>query len=181
MNKTREITLCGIIAAAYVALTWVTLPVAFTPIQLRLSELLTLIPFFFPPAAIALTVGCFFANIFSNAFDLFLGPLATLIAAFFTAYAGRKYRKRFEEGVSPLKIKKSEYFFAVFPPVIFNAVIVSLALTIPSATNEIFLTVYLTNFVSIFASEIVSCAVLGVPFIFLLNKYDVLSALNRKK
>ena len=121
MKSIKSLTLAGVIAALYVALTWVTLPIAYSPIQLRISEALTVLPFFFPPAAAALTVGCFFANLLSGygAVDLIVGPIATLLGGILTAAFGAGYRKRYQRGI--MKISCFEYFLAAFPPVLFNS------------------------------------------------------------
>ena len=62
---TRDLTLAAILAAVYAALT-VTLPIPqYAGIQCRLSEALTVLPFFFPAATQGLVVGCFIANLCS--------------------------------------------------------------------------------------------------------------------
>ena len=77
----------ALIAAAYVALTFLSniFSLAFGPIQLRVSEVLTLLPIFTPAAIPGVTLGCFIANIASfNAVDMIFGTAATLIAALLT-------------------------------------------------------------------------------------------------
>ena len=62
---TKDLTLAAVLAAVYAALT-VLLPVPqFGPVQCRLAEALTVLPFFFPAATPGLVVGCFIANLFS--------------------------------------------------------------------------------------------------------------------
>lgn len=113
MNR-RTLFICqaAIIAAIYVAVVFVTnlIPgnLNFGPIQLRLSEALTVLPAFTPTAIPGLFLGCFLSNFLSpNGFwDMLVGPLATLLAAVLT-YAFRKYK-----------------WFAPVPPVVVNALVI---------------------------------------------------------
>ena len=50
------------IAAIYVVLTMVFLPISFGPIQFRISELLCVLPYFTPAAIPGLFIGCLLAN-----------------------------------------------------------------------------------------------------------------------
>ena len=82
MNKTTKFLVrSAVIAALYAALTFAVAPIAYTPIQFRVSEALTILPLFFPEAIPGLTIGCFLANIPSGPWDMFIGAGATLIAA----------------------------------------------------------------------------------------------------
>ena len=83
--STRDLTLAALIAAVYAVLT-VALPIpAYSGIQVRLSEALTVLPFFFPAATPGLFVGCIIANLFSPySLDVVCGSLATLLACLVT-------------------------------------------------------------------------------------------------
>ena len=102
---TKELTLAAVVAALYAALT-MALP-AFGPVQLRVSETLTVLPFLFPVTAPGLMVGCLVANLLSpyGAVDIICGTAATALAAFLTARMPKKW-------LAPL------------PPVICNGVII---------------------------------------------------------
>ena len=87
-KNSRFLTHAGIIAAAYVALTY--LQYSLFPqtvsgmIQYRASEALMVLSFFTPAAVPGLTVGCLLFNITSSAvlpLDFLVGSLATLLAA----------------------------------------------------------------------------------------------------
>ena len=88
-ERVRRLAEAGLIAAMYAALTVAVTPIAYGPVQFRISEVLTILPVFTPAAIPGLTVGCFVANLFglmsganpAGAWDLLLGPLATLLAA----------------------------------------------------------------------------------------------------
>lgn len=91
----KRLCRAGIIAALYVALTYAFAPFAFGPIQVRPAEALCILPLFFPEAVPALYVGCMLANLTSPYFvyDVFIGSLATLLAALGTYLVGRYVKK----------------------------------------------------------------------------------------
>ena len=118
-NQRRFLAEAGMIAAMYAALTMVIAPLSYGPIQFRLSEAMTVLPVFTPAAIPGLTVGCLMANLlglFSGAnpagvWDLLLGPIATLLAAW-AAYGLRRFTL------------KGLPFWSLWPAVITNAFIV---------------------------------------------------------
>mgnify|MGYP000175791053 CR=1 FL=1 len=89
---TRDLSLAAIIAAVYAVLTLILPIPAFTGIQVRLSEALTVLPFLFPATAPGLVVGCFIANLFSPySLDVIFGTAATLIACILTRHMPNRY------------------------------------------------------------------------------------------
>ncbi len=87
---TRSLCLSAVIAALYAALTILLAPISYGSIQLRLSEIMTLLPMLLPPAIPGLFVGCLIANLYTGMLtDVIFGSLATLLAAVGT-YAFRK-------------------------------------------------------------------------------------------
>ena len=76
-------TEAALIAALYVALTLLFEPIAFGPIQFRISEMFCVLPYFTPAAVPGLFIGCLLGNIFGGAMlpDIVFGSLATLIGA----------------------------------------------------------------------------------------------------
>lgn len=94
---TKRLCRAGVIAALYVALTYAFAPFAFGPFQLRPAEALCILPLFFPEAIPALYVGCMLSNLASAylVYDVFLGSLATLVAAFGTYLVGRFFKNTF--------------------------------------------------------------------------------------
>ena len=92
---TKRLCRAGIIAALYVALTYAFAPFAFGPLQIRPAEALCILPVFFPEAIPALYVGCMLSNLASPFFfyDVFIGSLATLLAALSTYMAARFFKK----------------------------------------------------------------------------------------
>ena len=89
-RKTRKsvvyLTRGALIAACYVALTYVTnlFGLANGAIQFRVSEALCILPIFMPEAVPGLFIGCLISNLITsfNPFDIIFGSLATLIGAY---------------------------------------------------------------------------------------------------
>lgn len=108
MRNARAITRAAVIAALYMALTLLLAPISFGPMQLRVSEALTLLPVLWPEAAAGLFVGCFLSNLLGlyGVMDAVVGGLATLVAAMMT---GALRRRR---------------VLAALPPVLVNAVVI---------------------------------------------------------
>ncbi len=108
---TRSLCVSAVIAALYAALTLLLAPISYGPIQLRLSEALTLLPMVLPQAIPGLFVGCLIANLYTGMLtDIIFGSLATLLAALGTYLLRKK----------PL--------LAAACPVVSNGVIVGLVL-----------------------------------------------------
>ena len=113
-----RIATAAIVAAAYAALTIALAPISYGAVQFRVSEALTILPFFMPCTVWGLWVGCLLANIYTGSVvDILFGSLATLLAALFTARFGKK------ESTVRTRI------LACLMPVVFNAVIVGAVLT----------------------------------------------------
>ena len=110
-HRTRYLTHAALIAALYVALTMLVhlFGLDSGAIQLRLSEALTVLPFFSAAAVPGLTVGCLLANLTVGGapWDVAFGTLATLLGALGT----RALRHR-----SP--------YLAALPPIAANTVII---------------------------------------------------------
>ena len=76
------------IAAIYAALTLALAPISYGAVQVRVSEALTVLPFFMPHSAVpGLFLGCLLANFLGGAgiWDVIFGSAATLVAAMITA------------------------------------------------------------------------------------------------
>lgn len=152
-SKTLFIAQAAVIAALYVVLTLLanSLGLANYAIQLRFSEALTILPFFTPAAIPGLFLGCVISNLLTGAiiWDVIFGSLATLLGAVGT------YLLRRCKWLAPL------------PPIAANTVIVPLVLyfayRIPGSIPYFMLTVGI--------GEILSCGVLGMLLLFVLQKY----------
>lgn len=117
-KKIHRIVLSAVIAALYVALTFVQemiLPTSATmAVQFRVSEALTVLSLFTPAAIPGLTVGCFIANfsvLGALPTDIILGSLASFLACFFM----NKLRKVTVKGFPLLSLSM---------PALFNGLII---------------------------------------------------------
>ena len=155
MSASKKIAFSAAIGAFYAALTLALAPIGFGPVQFRVSEALTVLPFIFPAATPGLFVGCLISNIIGsgNILDIVFGPLATLAAGLLTAKCRSK-------------------FLAPLPPVVINAVVIGLVLGYTSAP-ESFLLPSLVIGGQIFVSQTVACYGLGLPLVHFLEKRKV--------
>ena len=82
-SKAIFITMSAAIAALYVVLTLIFAPISYGYIQVRISEMLAILPLFTPAAIPGLFIGCLFANLIGGAviWDIVFGSIATLIGA----------------------------------------------------------------------------------------------------
>jgi uncharacterized membrane protein len=82
-NKALFIAQAALIAAVYVVLTYLSslFGLASGAIQVRLSEALTILPYFTPAAIPGLFVGCLLANLLTGCapWDVVFGSIATLL------------------------------------------------------------------------------------------------------
>ena len=117
-NTTLRVAVSAVIAAAYAALTIALAPISYGPVQFRVSEALTVLPFLIPGTVWGVFVGCILANLYTGSIlDIIFGSLATLGAARCTAYFGKRG--------STVKTR----LLGCLMPVVFNAVIVGAVLT----------------------------------------------------
>ena len=119
----RRMAFCAAVAAVYAVLTMLLSPISYGAVQLRLSEALCILPFFFPYTAWGLFIGCLAANLLSpvGAADIVFGSAATLLAGLCTAEMGKRGDRR----------SLPRCALACLPPVVFTALLVGgvLALT----------------------------------------------------
>ena len=159
----RRLVRCAVIAAVYVVVCLVLAPFSYGAVQVRVAEALCLLPVFGAEYIIGVTLGCLLANLLgSTAIDVVFGTLATLMACLVT-YKLRNVR------IKGLAIPAS------LPPVIFNMIIVgAFEITFffsdgaPTAALAAF------NAVTVGIGEIISCTVLGVALVKLIESNDSL-------
>ncbi|HOK43314.1 MAG TPA: QueT transporter family protein [Thermoclostridium caenicola] len=148
--NTRTIVQAALIAAVYAAMTLLIKPLAYGPIQFRISEVLTVLPAVLPSAIPGVFIGCILAN-FIGGFgmvDIVFGSLATLLAGIFT-WLLRKRR-----------------ILLPLPPVVFNGLIVGTYVyllydkTYPLPLTMLFIAI----------SEAIICYGLGLPMLSFIKK-----------
>lgn len=149
------LTQAAMIAALYVVLTFLAnaFGLASGAIQVRLSEMLTILPAFTPAAIPGLAIGCFLSNLLTGCciLDIVMGSIATLLGAI-GAYLLRKWK-----------------WLIPIPAILANAMIVPWVLTSPYGYGLTDAWSYLVVTVSV--GEIISCGILGMILYFALQKY----------
>lgn len=154
----RKLVRCGVVAAIYVVLCMALQPLSYGAVQVRVAEALCLLPVFGAEYIVGVTLGCFLANLLgSTVVDVVFGTLATLLACLVT-YKLRDIR------VKGLAIPAS------LPPVVFNMIIVgAFEITFffsdgaPTAMLAVF------NAVTVGIGELISCTILGVALVKLIE------------
>ncbi|MBR2442329.1 MAG: QueT transporter family protein [Clostridia bacterium] len=161
---TKRLCRAGVIAALYAALTYAFAPFAFGPLQFRPAEALCILPVFFPEAVPALYIGCMLSNLTSPFFiyDVFIGSLATLLAAISSYMVGRLLKKE------PLRFILCGIF-----PVLFNALIIPFVIVFLCGNNGNYQSVWTAYFafaVTLAITESVWVYGLGTPLYFSIKK-----------
>lgn len=139
------ITHAGMTAALYTVLTLAiaAFGLANGAVQIRVSEALTVLPYFTPAAVPGLFVGCVLSNILIGApiWDVIFGSLATLIGAVGTYFLGKYVNK----------------WLSSVPPILANALIIPFVLRFAYGAEEALPFLMLT----VGLGEVISCGVLG--------------------
>jgi uncharacterized membrane protein len=162
-KRIKKLTVSAMIAAVYFVLTMIFYFTSFQPMQSRLAEALTVLPYFTPLAIPALFVGCILSNILggNGIWDIVFGSLATLIAAYLT------YKLSFR--------KPKRKLLAPLPPVLINAVIIGAMLSIMGKLP------LLATMLSVGLGQFIACYLLGYPLMLIIEKNKVLSELFNDK
>ena len=143
----RNLLLNAAVAALYAAMTLALAPISYGPLQIRLSECMTLLAFFSEKWIPGLTLGCLIANLGSpfGMTDMLVGTLAT-----FLAVSGMRFCRNI--------------FLSSLCPVIANGIFISAELfylaEIPADTIS-----FLLSVLYIGAGEFVAVSIIG-PVIF---------------
>jgi uncharacterized membrane protein len=152
------VTQAAVIAAMYVVLTFVSssMGLASGEIQIRLSEMLVILPAFTPAAIPGLFLGCLLSNLLTGCtvIDIVFGSLATLIAA-----------------VLSYQLRNHKYpLLVTVPPVVANMIVVPFILKfsygVPLPIPVMMATVGI--------GEVISCMVLGSVLYFALDKRRII-------
>ncbi len=159
-SSVRKLVHCGVVAAIYVVLCLALQPLSYGAVQVRVAEALCLLPVFGAEYIVGVVLGCFLANLLgSTIVDVIFGTLATLLACLVT-YKLRNVRF------------KGLAIAASLPPVLFNAVIIGIEIAAmfpdPTSSAPIWLAC-ITNGISVGIGELISCTVLGVVLVKLIE------------
>lgn len=153
-SKVLFITQGAVIAALYVVLTHVAnaMGLASGAVQIRLSEILTVLPYFTPAAVSGLFIGCITANLTTGCapWDIVFGSFATLLGA-----------------VGTYMLRKAPFWTAPLPPIAANTIIVPFV--IANVYGDTHTIPYLMATVG--AGEVIACGVLGTILVLSLKKH----------
>ncbi len=149
-SMTKYITFSALIGALYAVLTVLLAPISYGPMQVRVAEAMTVLPFLFPQAIPGLYVGCMVANIWGGygPIDIFGGSALTLIAALLTYWL-----RRFN---TP--------WLAPIPPIVLNAFGVGYYLHV-LADTPLWATI---GWVGL--GEAIACFAIGMPLLFAIRE-----------
>ena len=154
----------AMIAAIYAATSLALAPISFGGVQFRVSEALTLLPVIMPEAVIGVTIGCAITNGIGamlgvnilGILDIFVGTLATFIAAMMT-----------------LKLKdvrwKNIPFIAAVPPILVNAIFIGAELAFALGDGFQW-SLFYAMALSVGVGQFFACFLLGLPLVKQLEK-----------
>ncbi|MDY2629664.1 MAG: QueT transporter family protein [Lachnospiraceae bacterium] len=154
-NRVISMVQAALIAAIYITLTLIFAPISYGPIQFRISEALTVLPYFTPASVPGLTLGCLIANILlgSPLPDVVFGTLATLIGAVLS------------------RMLRKHKFLVCVPPILCNALIIPWVLKFAYGAKDLVPFMMLT----VGAGEVLAVGVLGNILLLALERSRVLS------
>lgn len=154
-QTSKSLVFSAMIAALYVVLSFLSnaFGLASGAIQIRISEALTVLPYFTPAAILGVSIGCFLFNLLSGAaiLDIIFGTIATLLGTLLTYFIGTWAKK----------IKWMRFLLPI-PPILSNALIVPWVLKTAYGLSDAYW--YLSFTVGF--GEVISCGVLGMILFF---------------
>ena len=157
-NHVMFLATAAMIAALYVVLSFAinAFGLASGAIQIRVSEALTILPYFTAASVPGLAIGCLLFNLLSGAaiLDVVFGTIATLLGSLGSYFLGILAKK--------WKLCK---FLVPVPPILTNAFIVPWVLKTAYGLSDAYW--YLVATVGI--GEMISCGILGMVLLFALQ------------
>lgn len=154
--NSKKMAMIGATAAIYAVLTVAMAPISYGAVQLRLSEVMTLLAFVDPVFIPGLVLGNFIANLFSpfGLPDVVFGTLATFIAVFMMS-------------------KMKSMLIASFWPTIANGLIIGLELAIFTGAPFVSTALYVA------LGEFLVVTVLGYPVFKVVMKNKTIQNLTQ--
>lgn len=150
----RTLTVNGIVAALYVAITFFVQPFGFTNIQFRVSEMFNHLIVFNKKFVYGIVLGVFFANLFFSpmvAYDLVFGVGQSIVALLVTIFSMR-------------------YIKGIWARMFFNTIVFTITMFIIAfELNLAFGWPFLFTWLTTAAGELV-VMVVGAPLIYVINK-----------
>lgn len=160
-RSTKKIVYAAVIAALYVVFTEISslMGLASFPIQLRLSEALTILPLFTPSAVGGLFIGCLISNLLTGChiLDVIFGSIATLIGAFLCLLISKHVKK-----------ESLRMILGPLPAILSNVAVIPFILSyVYGFEGSLFFFM-----ITVLAGEVLSAGVLGILLYKLLKKYE---------
>ena len=157
--KVKTMATSGIIAALYVAVTFLVAPFGFTLIQFRISEMFNHLVVFNKKYIFGIVIGVFIANLLFSpvAVDIIFGVLHSAIALSITIFSAK-----FIKGIFKRMLFNTVVFTATMIIIAFQ---LSFFADIPEFNGLPFLLIYLTLAIG----EFIVMAI-GIPLMIALNK-----------
>jgi uncharacterized membrane protein len=160
----KNLVRCAMIAALYFVISVLVLPFAFGAVQVRVSEVLTLLPVLTPLGVWGVTIGCVLTNAYGvavganilGAADIFIGSAATLAAALIS-------RALRDSRIGKVPVA------AALAPVFVNAVVIGAELAFVE-TGHISGLAFWINMGHVGFGELLACVVLGLPMVYYLER-----------
>lgn len=156
MSKAQYITRAALIAAIYVIITYILKPISYGPLQIRISEVLTLLPVVESSAVLGLFAGCFIANLLGGMgpWDIYLGSFLTLVSAYLTS-------------------KTDNLFVGAIPPIVLNMFGVSFYVSKLSGIPYFLttLTIGIGQFITVFC--------IGIPIFLAMKKTGLIKIFKK--
>ncbi|MBF6625828.1 QueT transporter family protein [Aerococcaceae bacterium zg-BR9] len=164
-NRTLDLVKSAIVIALYMALTFLVAPVAFGPVQFRISEILNYLGLYNRRYVYAVTLGVFLANFYQYGIvDMVVGSLTTLVSFYISIWIGNRLVelnrrvKFFKYDEMLLKYIVTAFVFAA------GCIVIALMLYVIGAEAA-----FWPTYLSLFISELV-VMLLGMPIMYLISK-----------
>ena len=150
-KKVLFLTQAAVIAAIYVVLIYAFQWSSFGYIQVRVAEVLTVLPYFTPAAIPGVTIGCFLSNLLTGAdiLDIVFGTLATFLGA-----------------VLSYKLRRNKFLVPI-PPILANTIIMPWVIRFAYGNAQSIPFMMLT----VGIGEVLAIGVLGLILITALEPY----------
>lgn len=165
MNKSKKLSRQAMIAAIYTVLSVALSAISYGPVQIRVSEAMTLLPVFGFGNVWGVTLGCFMTNLVGmftganilGALDILFGTFATFVAAVLS-YLVRNIRF------------KNLPVLSVVPPVLVNAAVIGWELCVLINNGSFSAVVFFAQAASVAAGQLLSCGILGLVLVNIVEK-----------
>lgn len=164
-SNTLEIVKSAIVIALYMVLTLLVAPIAYGPVQFRISEMLNYLGLYNRRYMYAVTLGVFLANFYQyGAIDMIVGSLTTLASMYVSHWLGDWL----------VQLNEKHHFFK-HDPILLKYISMAIVFAIGCITIAIMLLLvgaeaaFWPVYASLFISELV-VMLIGIPIMYTISK-----------